>query len=108
MVVCLGILVNEAETTERTIQLSYFQNQVLLDPVTSFELLGEGSDYQALPVQGDIRAQRLLVDEIFRTLPSVWQIRVPAKVAPGSLRVRSHLSFSKPLVVCQMTNSPIM
>lgn len=118
MAACLMMSAYEAEGAERAIQLSYLQNQVLLDPITSSELLG-GPDSQALPVQGDIRAQRLLVEEISRPLPSVWQIRVPAKVALGSLRVQyqltaangnpgrlSHINFPKAEILVNLQPLP--
>ncbi|GAK60059.1 hypothetical protein U27_07047 [Candidatus Vecturithrix granuli] len=91
IMVCLGILTNAAESTERSIQLSYLQHQALLDPVTSFELLG-GPAYQALPIRSDSHAATLLVEEISRTLPSLWQIRVSEKMSPGSLRVSYQLT----------------
>ncbi len=45
-----------------------------------------------MPVQGDIRAQRLLVEEISRPLPSVWQIRQSRKGCALLLRVQYQLT----------------
>lgn len=62
----------------------------MLDPVTSFELIG-GPTYHASPIQGDIFAQTTGVEEISRTIPSLWQIRVPEEISPGSILVNYKL-----------------